>query len=71
MACVEKRKCVYRVFVGEPEQKRPLGSQVQMGEHITMNHQEPRCEGRNGIDLAEFRDMWQAVVKTVMNLQVL
>jgi len=42
-----------------------------MGEHITMNHQEPGCEGRNGIDLAEYRDKWQALVKTVMNFQVL
>jgi len=42
-----------------------------MGEHITMNHHEPGCKGRNGIDLAEFRDKWQALVKTVMYFQVL
>jgi hypothetical protein len=42
-----------------------------MGEHITMNRQELGCEGRNGIDLADFRDKWQAVVKTVMNFQFL
>jgi len=42
-----------------------------MGGHITMNHQEPGCEVRNGIDLADFRDKWQAVVKTLMNFQLL
>jgi hypothetical protein len=34
-----------------------------------MNHQEPGCKGGNEIDLAEVRD--KAVVKTVMNFQVL
>jgi len=42
-----------------------------MGEYITMNHQEPGCEGRNGVDLAELKDKWQAVVKTVMNFHFL
>lgn len=44
---------------------------VQVGERITMNHQEPECEGRNGIDLVKYRDKWQALVKTAMNFQVL
>jgi hypothetical protein len=46
-------------------------TQVQVGERITMNHQESGCEGRNGIDLVKYRDKWQALVKTVMNFQVL
>jgi hypothetical protein len=42
-----------------------------MGEHITMNNQEPGCEDGNGLDLAQVMDKWQAIVKTVMNFQVL
>jgi hypothetical protein len=40
-----------------------------MEEHITVNHQEPGCEGGNEIGLAQVRD--KALVKTAMNLQVL
>lgn len=58
---------MYRVFVGKHERKR----QVQMGEHITMNNQEPGCEDGNGLHLAQVMDKWQAIVKTVMNFQVL
>jgi len=36
-----------------------------------MNLQELGCEGMGWIDLAEVIDRWQALVKVIMNLQVL
>jgi hypothetical protein len=66
----EEEMCV-QGFCREKVKETTWKTQVQMGERITMNHQEPGCEGRNGIDLTEFRDKWEALVKTVMNFQVL
>jgi hypothetical protein len=63
---------VYKVLMGKPEGKRPLGR--------------PRCRWEDGIrmdlrdigwgsvewtQLAQARDRWWAVVNTVMNLQIL
>jgi hypothetical protein len=66
----EERK-VYKVLVGKPEGKRPLGRPRRRWEdEIRMV---PREIGSGGVDcirLAQDRDRWRAVVSAMMNLRV-
>jgi hypothetical protein len=63
---------VYRVLVGKPGGKRPLGRPRPRWEgNIKIYHQEVRCEGIDWIDLAQDRDRWRTLVNAVMNLWVL
>jgi hypothetical protein len=63
---------VYRVLVGKPEGKRPLGKPRRRWEDgVKMNLRETDRECVEWIHLAQDRDRWRAVVKTVKNLRVL
>ena len=54
---------VYRVLVGKPEGKRPLGrSRRRWEDNIKVGLQEVGCEGMHCIDLAQDRDRWRALV---------
>jgi hypothetical protein len=67
----EERK-VYRVLVGNPEGKRPLGRPRRRWEdEIRMDLREIGLGGVDWIRLAQNRDKWRAVVSAVMNLRVL
>jgi len=48
-----ERRGVYRVLVGKPEGKRPLGRPRRGWEHIKMDLQEVEWEGMDWIDLAQ------------------
>jgi hypothetical protein len=64
-------KGVYRVLVGRPEGKRPLGRPRRRWEgNIKMDLRETRIDGANLIQLAQDRVQWRAFVNTVMNLRV-
>jgi hypothetical protein len=62
---------VYKVLVGKPEGKRPLGrSRRRWKDNIKMDLQEVRCGGMDWIELAQDKDRWRAFVNAVMNLWV-
>ena len=66
-----ERRGVYRVLVGKPEGKRPLGrARRRWEDNIKMYLQEVGCGGVNWIELAQDRDRWRALVNAVMNLRV-
>ena len=64
-----ERRVVYRVLVGKPEGRRPLGrTRRRWKDNIKMDVQEVGCEGVNRIELAQDRDRWWALVNAVVNL---
>jgi hypothetical protein len=64
-------KSVYRVLVGRPEGKRPLGRpRLRWEGNIIMDLKEIVIDGANWIRLAQDRVQWRAFVNTVMNLRV-
>jgi hypothetical protein len=59
---------VYRVLVGIPEGKRPLGRSMHRWEdNIKMGLREIGIDGANWIRLAQDRVQWRAFVNMVMN----
>jgi hypothetical protein len=63
---------VYRVLVGKPEGKRPLGRPRRRWEDGTkMDLREIGWGGVEWIHLAQDRNRWRALVNAVMNLRVL
>ena len=62
---------VYRVLVGKPEGKRPLGRpRRRWVDNIRMDHQEVGCGYMDWIGLAQDRDRWRTLVSAVMNVRV-
>jgi hypothetical protein len=67
----EKRN-TYRILVGKPEGKRPLGTpRRRWVNNIKIDLREVGWDGMDWIDLAQDRGQWRALVNTVMNLRVL
>ena len=68
---MEQSRNAYRVSVGNPESKRPLGMPRRSWEdNIKMDLKEVSCDPRDWKALAEDRDKWRAYVRAVMNLRV-
>ena len=71
VARMEQFRNAYRVLVGKPESKRPLGRpRRRWKDNIKMDMREVGCDPREWIDLTEDRDQWRAYVRAVMNLRV-
>jgi hypothetical protein len=64
-------KCLYKLFVGNPEGKRPRGTlRCRWLESVKIDLREIRWKVLKWVHLAQDRGNWQALVNTVINLQV-
>jgi hypothetical protein len=71
VARIGEGRGVYRVLVGKPERKRPLGRPRRRWEdNIQLDLMEIGINGANWIRLAQHRVQWRASVNTVTNLRV-
>jgi hypothetical protein len=71
VTCMGEGRGIYRVLVGRPEGKRPLGrSRRTWEDNIKMDLREIGIYGANWIQLAQDRVQWRDFVSTAMNLWV-
>jgi len=62
---------VYRVLVGRPEGRRPLGRhRHRWDDNINMDLRKVGCGGIDWIELAQDRDRWRTLANAVMKLRV-
>jgi hypothetical protein len=66
---MRQKSNVYRLLVGKPEGKRPLGRPRWM-DNIRMDLGEVGWGGVDRIGLAQDRNKWRALVNSVLNLLV-
>jgi hypothetical protein len=68
-ACSTKvgKRDAYRILVVKPRLGRP---RCMWADNIKMDLREIGWDGMDWIELAQDRDQWRALVKTVMNLRV-
>jgi len=70
VARMGEERGVYRVLVGKPEGKRPLGRRRRRWvDNIRMDLQEVGCGYMDWIGLVLDRDSWRTLVSVVMNLR--
>ena len=70
VARMGEERGVYRVLVGKPEGRRPLGRpRRRWVDNITMDLQEVGCGYMDWIGLVQDRDRWRTLVSAVMNLR--
>jgi hypothetical protein len=68
---MEEKRNVYRLLVGKPEGKRPLGRpRHKRMDNIKMDLLEIGVSVVDWIGLAQDRYRWRALVNSVMNLRV-
>jgi len=71
MARMGEERGVYRVLVGKPEGKRPLGRpRRRWVDNIRMDLQGVGCGYMDWIGLDQVRDRWRTLVSAVTNLRV-
>ena len=71
VAYMGEKRGMYRVLVGKPEGKRPMGRpRRRWVDNIRMDLQEVGCGYMDWIELAQDRDSWRTLVSAVMNLRV-
>ena len=71
VARMDEERGVYRVLVGKPEGRRPLGRpRRRWVDNIRMGLQEEGCGYMDWIGLAQDRDRWRTLVSAVMNFRV-
>ena len=71
VARMEDRRGVFRVLMGKPEGKRPLGRRrFRWEDNIKKGLQEVVYGGMECIEMAQETDRWRALVNAAMKLQV-
>jgi hypothetical protein len=70
VARMEGNRSAYRILVGKPEGRRPLGRPRRRWEDNINMYIQKWVGGMDWIELAEDRDRWRALVNAVMNLRV-
>jgi transcription termination factor 2 len=71
VARMEEKGNAYRLLVGKPEGKRPLGRpRRRWVDNVKMDLLEIGWGGVDWIGLAQDRDKWRALVNAVVNLRV-
>jgi hypothetical protein len=67
---VGEKRWAYRTLAGKPERKRPLGRRIhRLEDNIKMDVRGLGWGCMDWIDLAQYRDQWRTIVKTVMKLR--
>jgi hypothetical protein len=71
VAQMDENRNVYRLWMGKPEGKRPLGRpRCRWVDDIRMNLLELGCGDVDWIGLAQDRDRWRTLVNSVLNLRL-
>jgi hypothetical protein len=71
VVCMGEGRGVYRVLVGRPEGKRPLGRpRCRWEDNIKMDLREIGIDGANWIQVVQYGVQWWAFVNAVMTLRV-
>ena len=71
VARMGEERGLYRVLVGEPEGRRPLGRpRLRWVDNIRMHLQEVGCGYMDWIGRAQDGDSWRTLMSAVMNLRV-
>jgi hypothetical protein len=71
VAQIGEKRNAYRILVGKPEGKRPLGRPRRRWVDNIRNYLgEIGGDVVDWIDVAQDRDQWKALMDTVMNLRV-
>jgi hypothetical protein len=66
-----KKRNAYRILVGKPVGKRPLGRPRRMWvDNMKTDIREIEWDGVDWIDMAQDRDQWRAIVNTILDLRV-
>jgi hypothetical protein len=56
------REGVFRILVGKPEGKRPLGRpRRRWDDNIKMDLQEVGCGGMDWMELSQYKDRWRVM----------
>jgi len=71
VACTGEMRGIYRVLMGKPEGKRPVGRpRCRREDNIKMDLQDGGCGVMDWTELAQDRDRCWAFVNAVMKLRV-
>ena len=71
VARMDEERGLYRVLLGKPKRKRPLGRlRRRWVDNIKMDLQEVGCGYMDWIGLVQDRERWRTLVSAVMNLRV-
>jgi hypothetical protein len=67
----EKKKNAYKIMVGKPEGKRPLGKQRRRWvDNTMMDLSDIGWDDVDLIDMAQDMEQWRALMKTVMKMNL-